>query len=131
MGRSECGAPERAAFLKRSGREEPDLFVRRGKKLLAKVLKGGALPIGLIATRREIGPANREKERLKAPIGHVTKNDDGGYKGQLRTVSNRAEIDIIPNRNRPRKPLSIPRPDSGVEIYPGRVVTARTTARTM
>jgi hypothetical protein len=36
-GRSERGAHERAAFLKRSGREEPDLFVRRGKKLPACV----------------------------------------------------------------------------------------------
>jgi uncharacterized protein (DUF736 family) len=28
------------------------------------------------------------------------KNDDGSYKGQLRTVSIRAEIDIIPNRDK-------------------------------
>jgi len=30
-------------------------------------------------------------------IGQVTKQDNGGYKGQLRTLSIRAEIDIVPN----------------------------------
>ena len=33
-------------------------------------------------------------------IGYVTKNDNGSYKGQLRTVSIRADIDIIPNRDK-------------------------------
>ncbi len=33
-------------------------------------------------------------------IGYVTKNDNGSYKGQLKTVSIRAEIDIIPNRDK-------------------------------
>jgi uncharacterized protein (DUF736 family) len=33
-------------------------------------------------------------------IGYVTKNDNGTYKGQLRTVSIRADIDIIPNRDK-------------------------------
>lgn len=30
-------------------------------------------------------------------IGHVTKQANGGYKGQLRTLSIRAEIDLMPN----------------------------------
>ena len=50
--------------------------------------------------------------RRKAAIGYVTKNDNGGYKGQLKTVSIRADIDIIPNR------------DKSIETHPDfRVVT--------
>jgi uncharacterized protein (DUF736 family) len=30
-------------------------------------------------------------------IGHVTRNSGGGFKGQLRTLTIRAEIDIVPN----------------------------------
>ena len=30
-------------------------------------------------------------------IGYVTKQANGGYKGQLRTLSIRAEIDLVPN----------------------------------
>ena len=30
-------------------------------------------------------------------IGHVTKQANGGFKGQLKTLSIRAEIDIVPN----------------------------------
>jgi len=33
-------------------------------------------------------------------IGYVTKNDNGSYRGQLKTVSIRADIDIIPNRDK-------------------------------
>ncbi len=33
-------------------------------------------------------------------IGYVTKHSNGGYKGQLKTVSIRADIDIIPNRDK-------------------------------
>jgi uncharacterized protein (DUF736 family) len=35
-------------------------------------------------------------------IGYVTKNDNGSYKGQLKTVSMRADIEILPNRDPPR-----------------------------
>ncbi|MBB6414186.1 uncharacterized protein (DUF736 family) [Mesorhizobium sangaii] len=31
-------------------------------------------------------------------IGYVNKQDNGGYKGQLKTLSVRADIDIVPNR---------------------------------
>ena len=30
-------------------------------------------------------------------IGYVTKQSTGGYKGQLKTLSIRADIDIVPN----------------------------------
>ncbi|MCC6915624.1 MAG: DUF736 family protein [Rhodospirillaceae bacterium] len=30
-------------------------------------------------------------------IGHVTKQENGGYKGQLKTLTIRADIDIVPN----------------------------------
>jgi uncharacterized protein (DUF736 family) len=30
-------------------------------------------------------------------IGHVTKQPNGGYKGQIKTLSIRADIDIVPN----------------------------------
>ncbi len=30
-------------------------------------------------------------------IGYVTKQSSGGYKGQLKTLTIRAEIDIVPN----------------------------------
>jgi uncharacterized protein (DUF736 family) len=33
-------------------------------------------------------------------IGYVTKLDNGGFKGQLKTVSIRADIDIVPNRDK-------------------------------
>jgi uncharacterized protein (DUF736 family) len=32
-----------------------------------------------------------------AAIGYVTKQSNGGFKGQIRTLSIRADIDIIPN----------------------------------
>ena len=33
-------------------------------------------------------------------IGYVTRQDDGSYKGQLRTLSIRADIEIVPNRTK-------------------------------
>ena len=33
-------------------------------------------------------------------IGHVTKQDNGGYKGQLKTLTIRADIDIVPNTSK-------------------------------
>lgn len=33
-------------------------------------------------------------------IGYVTKSDNGSFKGQLRTLSIRADIDIVANANR-------------------------------
>lgn len=53
-------------------------------------------------------------------IGYVTKHDDGSFKGQLKTLSIRAEIDIVANRNK----ASDAQPDyrvlsDGVEIGAG------------
>lgn len=33
-------------------------------------------------------------------IGYVTRQDDGSFKGQLRTLAIRADIDIVPNRGK-------------------------------
>lgn len=33
-------------------------------------------------------------------IGHVTRTSNGGFKGQLKTLTVRAEIDIVPNENK-------------------------------
>ncbi|EHK54600.1 DUF736 domain-containing protein [Allomesorhizobium alhagi] len=33
-------------------------------------------------------------------IGYVTKQSSGGYKGQIRTLSIRADIEIVPNRSK-------------------------------
>ena len=30
-------------------------------------------------------------------IGHVTRNSSGGFKGQIKTLTIRAEIDVVPN----------------------------------
>jgi uncharacterized protein (DUF736 family) len=35
-----------------------------------------------------------------ASIGHVTANSSGGFKGQLRTLSLTAEIEIVPNEHK-------------------------------
>lgn len=39
-------------------------------------------------------------------IGYVTKQDTGGYKGQLKTLSIQAEIEIVPNddKSSPNQP---------------------------
>jgi uncharacterized protein (DUF736 family) len=36
-------------------------------------------------------------------IEYVTRDDNGGYRGQLKTVSIRADIDMIPNRDKSAK----------------------------
>ena len=33
-------------------------------------------------------------------IGYVTRQEDGSFKGQLRTLSIRADIEIVPNRTK-------------------------------
>lgn len=33
-------------------------------------------------------------------IGHVSRTDNGGFKGQLKTLTIRAEIDIVPNASK-------------------------------
>jgi uncharacterized protein (DUF736 family) len=65
-------------------------------------------------------------------IGYVTRNDNGGYKGQLKTVSIRADIDIVPNRDKSAKT----HPDFWVVTKasrsgPAGSAVARAAARTM
>ena len=63
-------------------------------------------------------------------IGYVTKQANGGFKGQLKTLSIRADIDIVPN---PAKSAD-QQPDfrvltQGVEIGAGWVRTGETSGK--
>jgi len=63
-------------------------------------------------------------------IGYVTKGDDGSFKGQLRTLSIRAEIDIVANRGK----SADTQPDyrvlsDGVEIGAGWMRRSETSGR--
>jgi uncharacterized protein (DUF736 family) len=52
-------------------------------------------------------------------IGYVTRTDNGGFKGQLKTVSIRAEIEIAPNRDKSTETQPDFRFTQGVEIGAG------------
>lgn len=63
-------------------------------------------------------------------IGYVTKQDNGGFRGQLKTVSIKAEIDIVANRTK----NDDTQPDfrviaQGVEIGAGWTRTGQTSGR--
>ncbi|MBC7282989.1 DUF736 family protein [Hoeflea sp.] len=63
-------------------------------------------------------------------IGYVTKQSSGGYKGQLKTLTIRAEIDIVPNAVKSAEA----QPDfrvltQGVEIGAGWTRTGETSGR--
>ena len=63
-------------------------------------------------------------------IGHVTKQANGGYKGHLKTLSIRAEIDLVPNASK----RADNQPDfrvltQGVEIGAGWVRTGETSGK--
>jgi uncharacterized protein (DUF736 family) len=63
-------------------------------------------------------------------IGHVTKLENGSYKGQLRTLTIRAEIDIVPNMTKNAEN----QPDfrvltTGVEIGAGWIRTGETSGK--
>jgi uncharacterized protein (DUF736 family) len=63
-------------------------------------------------------------------IGHVTRNENGGFKGQLRTLSIRTEIDIVPND----KKTSDAQPDyrvlsDGIEVGAGWTRRSETSGR--
>jgi uncharacterized protein (DUF736 family) len=63
-------------------------------------------------------------------IGHVTKQSNGGYKGQLKTLSIRAEIDLVPNSNKTAEN----QPDfrvvtQGVEIGAGWIKKSETSGK--
>ncbi|BAB52518.1 hypothetical protein BFX40_10505 [Mesorhizobium sp. SEMIA 3007] len=61
-------------------------------------------------------------------IGYVNKQENGSYKGQLRTLSVRADIDIVPNRSK----SADNHPDfrvltQGVEVGAGWIRTGETS----
>ena len=63
-------------------------------------------------------------------IGYVTKGEDGSFKGQLKTLSIRAEIEIVANRGK----ASDAQPDyrvlsEGVEIGAGWLRRSETSGR--
>lgn len=63
-------------------------------------------------------------------IGHVTKQANGGYKGYLKTLSIRAEIDLVPNTSKSAEN----QPDfrvltQGVEIGAGWIRTGETSGK--
>jgi uncharacterized protein (DUF736 family) len=63
-------------------------------------------------------------------IGHVTRNENGGFKGQLKTLSIRTEIDIVPND----KKTSDAQPDyrvlsDGIEVGAGWTRRSETSGR--
>lgn len=65
-----------------------------------------------------------------AAIGHVTRNENGGFKGQLKTLSIRTEIDIVPND----KKTSDAQPDyrvlsDGIEVGAGWTRRSETSGR--
>ena len=63
------------------------------------------------ARRRGIGlRRNNERTNIMATIGSVTKRDDGRYEGELRTLSIRADIAILPvDRQGVGQPARLPR----------------------
>ncbi|WP_454882605.1 DUF736 domain-containing protein [Sphingomonas oryzagri] len=63
-------------------------------------------------------------------IGYVSKQSNGSFKGQLKTLSIRAEVEIIPNRSK----TSDAQPDyrvsaGGVEVGAGWVRTGEASGR--
>jgi uncharacterized protein (DUF736 family) len=49
------------------------------------------------ASPEEQSSKRNQMENIMTAIGYVTKQSDGRYKGTLRTVSIKADIDILPN----------------------------------
>jgi uncharacterized protein (DUF736 family) len=65
-----------------------------------------------------------------AAIGHVTRNSNGGFKGQIKTLTIRAEIDIVANANK----TSDAQPDyrvlsEGIEVGAGWTRRSETSGR--
>ena len=63
-------------------------------------------------------------------IGHITRTSDGGFKGQLRTLSIKANVEIVPNENK----SSDTQPDyrvlsNGTEIGAGWMRRSETSGR--
>lgn len=63
-------------------------------------------------------------------IGHVTRTDNGGFKGQIRTLSIRADVEIAPNRGK----TAPHQPDyrvlaAGVELGAGWIKTGEVSGK--
>jgi uncharacterized protein (DUF736 family) len=72
------------------------------------------------ASPEEQSSKRNQMENMMTAIGYVTKQADGHYKGTLRTVSIKADIDILPNTQK----TSDSQPDfrvvtEGIEIGAG------------
>jgi len=119
------GAPERMPFLKRSGREEPEPLGPAGKKGGRDGFIRGAIPIGRNAKEQEIGATDISGTGL----AHRTAPNDTTLQ-PAKTASIRADIDIIPNRDKSAETHSglrfaVP----GVAIGAGWVRRGETAAR--
>jgi uncharacterized protein (DUF736 family) len=105
-----------AATLARKPR--PSVFFPAALRLLAALTLQKALGLGptlrcgpsgsaqVLAPKpvrhRRDGPGERTR-RIPMPaiaIGHVTQQPDGAFKGQLKTLNIRADIEIVPNASR-------------------------------
>lgn len=45
-------------------------------------------------------PRAKRRRRKMTAIGHVTRTANGGFKGEVRTLTVRADIDIVPNQTK-------------------------------
>jgi uncharacterized protein (DUF736 family) len=82
------------------------------------------------ASPEEQSSKRNQMENIMTAIGYVTKQADGRYKGTLRTVSIKADIDILPNIQK----TSDSQPDfrvmtEGIEIGAGWSKTGETSGK--
>jgi uncharacterized protein (DUF736 family) len=82
------------------------------------------------ASPEEQSSKRNQMENIMTAIGYVTKQADGHYKGTLRTVSIKADIDILPNTQK----TSDTQPDfrvvtEGIEIGAGWSKTGETSGK--
>jgi uncharacterized protein (DUF736 family) len=82
------------------------------------------------ASPEEQSSKRNQMENIMTAIGYVTKQADGRYKGTLRTVSIKADIDILPNTQK----TSDSQPDfrvvtEGIEIGAGWSKTGETSGK--
>jgi uncharacterized protein (DUF736 family) len=62
-------------------------------------------------------------------IGYVTKQDNGGFKGQIKTLTIRADIDIVPNNGKAGKQPDFRVTTKGFEIGAGWVRKGETSGK--
>jgi uncharacterized protein (DUF736 family) len=101
------------AALQKTGAQGPPLTLRPRGSGSFWHMNGQASP-------EEQSSKRNQMENIMTAIGYVTKQTDGRYKGTLRTVSIKADIDILPNMQK----TSDSQPDfrvvtEGIEIGAG------------